>query len=473
VIDIEGQPVPDGGWVVVIRDTTGERAAMAELNREARRCPLTGLANRRAFMEELERRCLAAGDRHFALVLVDLDGFKQVNDRHGHPVGDRVITRVGYRLRTALPGLFVARLGGDEFAVLADLADQPDVLALASKLGDVVQQPAQFGDAHVQLGAAIGVALAPRDGRDSGALLRAADLALLSAKTNAGSSIVLFESALAEAAAVRLDEEARVQAALRSGAIDVAYQPLVDLATGRVIGIEALARWPGWANETLAAQRIVAIAEARGQIAVLRRLVLARALPVLSGLPATVSLWLNISVADLATPGFAEELMAAMLAAGIAPQRLVLEITETGLMTGEDGSASVLAALRARGVRVAMDDFGAGFSSLARLAQMPLDVIKISSALIAGSSQSELSGSIITAAARIGHSRGLKIVAEGIESAGDLERVEQAGIDCAQGYHLARPVLAPHLPAAIAEAQARMGRVSRKVARASELPPAA
>lgn len=161
-IDLECKPVPGGGWVTVMRDSTGERNAIAELNREIRRCPVTGLPNRRAFMEELDKRLVRGGA--FALMMVDLDGFKQVNDRYGHAMGDRVITRVGFRLRTADPGLFASRMGGDEIAILAESDDEAGAPALARLLIDAVDQPARFGDAEIQIGAAVDVALSPANG---------------------------------------------------------------------------------------------------------------------------------------------------------------------------------------------------------------------------------------------------------------------------------------------------------------------
>lgn len=162
VVDLECLPIPDAGWVAMLRDSTGEHNAIAELNREVRRCPLTGLANRRAFLEELDRR-LGKG-QHLTLMLIDIDSFKQVNDRHGHGIGDRMLTRIGFRLRTADPSLFVARLGGDEFAVIADLAYPEDAQALARRLIDVIEPTAVFGEAEVQVSGAVGIAMAPGDG---------------------------------------------------------------------------------------------------------------------------------------------------------------------------------------------------------------------------------------------------------------------------------------------------------------------
>lgn len=458
MIDLECQPIPGAGWVSMMRDSTGERHAIAELNREIRRCPVTGLPNRRAFLEALEQR-LARGDR-FSLLLVDLDGFKQVNDRHGHAIGDRVITRVGFRLRTADQDLFAARLGGDEFAVLAAGDDAAVAHRLARRLIDTIDQPALFGEAEVQVGAAIGIALAPEDGTLSEELLRAADLALLAAKAQPGSHVCLFTPDLKLRSARVAGVESRVRTALRAGAIDVAYQPLVDLKTGRVLALEALARWRPDSGETISPDELVAVAEARGLVDKLRRLVLRQAAPVVAGFDRPLSLWLNASVLDLRQPGIVDEVLAELARAGLPPTRLALEVTETALMTDESACLVNLEQLVSMGVGVAMDDFGAGFSSLERLRRLPINALKISGSLLSGAPEQAAAADIFRVAASLGQSMGLLLVAEGVESQAELDLARSAGIHRVQGYALSPPVPAERIPHAIAaaEAAARSGR---------------
>jgi diguanylate cyclase (GGDEF)-like protein len=452
MIDLECLPIPDGGWVAMMRDATGERHAIAELNREIRRCPLTGLPNRRGFLEELDRR-LARGD-NFALMIVDLDGFKQVNDRHGHSVGDRMITRIGFRLRTADQSLYAARLGGDEFAVLAEIESGDEAVTLARRLVDTIDVPARFGEAEVQVGAAIGVAMAPDDGVLPETLLRAADLALLAAKAQPGNQIRLFTPDLLERSARIANLEARVRSALRGGRVDIAYQPLLDLATGKVVALEALARWRDDGGDPVAPQQLVAIAESRGLVADLRRMVLEEAAATVAALDHAVDLWINVSVHDLRHSGMVGEIAAALDAVGLAPSRLAVEITETALMTNEDGCNANLSALRNLGVTVAMDDFGAGFSSLDRLRRLPINALKISGSLLHGAAEDGLAADIFGMAASLGRAMRLMLVAEGVEGPAELAIARAAGIDRAQGFALAGAVPAEQIAPAIAAAEA-------------------
>lgn len=452
VIDLECVPIPGGGWVSMLRDSTGERNAIAELNREIRRCPLTGLPNRRAFIEELERR-LGRRDQ-FALLLIDLDRFKQVNDRHGHAVGDRMITRIGFRLRTADPSLFAARLNSDEFAILADVADVAAAEVLGQRLIDTVDTPALFGEAEVQVGAAVGIAMAPDDGLLAESLLRAADLALLAAKTRPGNMLRRFTAALLEQSTTAANNEARVRSALRAGRIDVAYQPMVDTATGQVVSVEALVRWQDDGGEPLQPDAMVAIAEAHGLVARMRELVMEQAPAVVAALPGNIGLWVNTSVQDLRNPDMVDEMMAALNKAGLPAGRLAVEITETALMTDEGACRDTLQRLCEIGAGVAMDDFGAGFSSLDRLRRLPINAIKVSGSLLTGAADDAVAGNIFRIAASLGQSLGLVIVAEGVEGTAELALARSAGIARLQGYALSPPVSAALLPPAITRAEA-------------------
>ena len=247
---------------------------------------------------------------------------------------------------------------------------------------------------------------------------------------------------------------------MRAGAVDVAYQPIIHLGTGRVIGIEALARWrddgKNGAGGVIRTDTMVAIAEQRALIADLRRVVLRQASRVAASLDPTLSLWFNVSVLDLVTPDFVTELEDCFAAANIDPRRVVLELTETALMTNEGVSLEALAALRTKGVRVALDDFGAGFSSLERLRRLPIDELKLSGGLIAGASGDDSAASIVGAAARLGRTIKLDIVAEGIETLEDLCLVRAAGIERAQGFLFAPAVPAAQLAETITATEAAM-----------------
>ncbi len=465
VIDIECIPVPEAGWVAIMRDTTGERNAIAELNRELRRCPLTGLANRRAFLEELGQR-LDRGEA-LALLLIDLDGFKLVNERHGHAIGDRLITRIGFRLRTADPRLMVARLTNDEFGVIAPVADPAAAQAVAAALQAVIDVPARFGETEVNVGTAIGIALAPDHAMLPESLMRAADLALLAAKAEAGSHIRLFQAQMAEAATRTAILETRVRAAIRAQHIDVAYQPMLDLASGRVAAVEALVRMPADllpAGQAVDPALIVAIAESRGLIGQLRRIVLRQAAATLAPLPDHVALWVNISVPDLRQPDLVDEIVADLAEAGLAPGRFAIEVTESLLMTDTLASAANLKRLIDLGAGVAMDDFGSGFSSLERLGRLPITAVKIASGLLTGAADDPVAASIFRGAASLAQSLGVLLVAEGVEEPADLALVRGAGVERVQGYLFARPVPASELPAAIAAAEAVAAGAARAAA---------
>ncbi len=451
VIDLECIPVPDVGWVAMLRDTTGEHNAIAELNREVRRCPLTGLPNRRAFMEELDRRM--GRDETTALLLIDLDGFKQINERHGHSVGDRMITRIGFRLRTADTSLFAARLSSDEFGVLMTAGSAEEAMRMAELLLQTVDSPARFGEAEVQVGAAIGVALAPLHAQLGESLLRAADLALLAAKAEPGNQIRLYSPAMADQSERTATLETRVRAAVRSRQLQVAYQPMIDAATGRAIAVEALARMPDDGGDPVPPHQLVAIAEARGIVGDLRRQVLRQAARTVMTLDPALNLWVNASVQDLRQPSIVEELLADLAEAGLPINRCAIEITETALMTDEAACLANLQRLCELGAGVAMDDFGAGFSSLDRLRRLPINALKISGSLLTGAGRNPVAADIFRVAAGLGQSMGVVLVAEGVETADDLLLARQAGIHRFQGYALSPPVSADDLPAALVRAE--------------------
>jgi len=453
MVDLECIPVPGVGWVAILRDTTGEYNAIAELNRELRRCPLTGLPNRRAFMEELERRL--GNDEPVSLLAIDLEGFKQINERHGRAVGDRILTRVGFRLRTAEPSLFVARISGDEFAVLVADNDAAQAMRLARSLLASIDIPARFGEAEVIMSAAIGIALAPRDGMLADTLLDAADLALMAAKAEPSHPIQFHSPILAERSAQDAAIEAQVRSAIRQRQVLVVYQPMLDLHTGKVIAVEALARMPATTANEIGTAEMVAIAEARGLIGNLRQQVLQQAAKVVSEYSDDISLWVNASVMDLRNPLMVDEILADLDAVGLPPTRCAVEITETALIRDEAICLANLQRLIDLGAGVAMDDFGAGFSSLHRLGRLPINALKISGTLLTGMESSPVVSGIFRAAVSLGRSMGLVVVAEGVETAAELALAHSAGAQRIQGYLLSRPVEADQLAQTIRDVEAR------------------
>lgn len=457
-MDFKAERIPGQGWVIVIRDTTSEKTALAEASKEARRCPLSGLPNRRAFLEELESRCarVAAGGKPFALILADLDDFKQVNDHYGHAFGDQVIAATALRLRSAMTGLFVARLGGDEFAILVETAHVADARAIAAQLAAAVSEPIGQGEIDLVVEMAAGIAQVPLVSAIPFDLMRAADLALLSAKKSQTANITVFEPQLLVDAEDRTRTEARVTTAIRRGAINVAYQPIVDLDSQRVVAIEALARWPSDNGEPIATERLVSTAQHKRLLVDLRRIVIGQAAQVAARQANRISLWVNVAVVDLQGDLLATELAETLAQARLPLDRLVIELTETALMKDVPACIATIQHLRSMGIRVAMDDFGAGFSSLYRLRHLPLDALKISGNLIGGAEHDAGAADVVATAAALGRNMGLHVIAEGVETAGELAIVRSAGITSIQGHLFGRAVKADALNAAIAVAERQL-----------------
>lgn len=434
-LDVEFRPLQDsGGILVVMRDATEEAAVHATLLREARRCPLTGLANRRALDEELRRR-LDAGEA-LALVLADLKSFKTVNDSYGHPVGDQVLTLIGIRLKTALPRSFVARLGGDEFAIIADSTE--DAAMVAASTLEALRGRFDLDDLRIETEGRVGYALAPRDGDNAVDLLRRADLALISARQHPASPLLRFQPEIEAAMLAQRQTEAAVARVLGEGRVGIAVQPWFRLADGRAMGLEALVRWPADETLQLTPQQFVNQVEAMGRSDTLRRLVMARAMAALA--TSDLELAVNVSALELAQSDFAEQVMACAAEQGFALHRLVIEVTESAIHANLAQSADELGRLRRRGVHVAVDDFGSGFSALSALAQLPIDRLKIDRSLLGSPVGEDRSPALLAAGVGIGTGLGLDVVVEGIETDAHLQAALALGAGHGQGFLFAEPV---------------------------------
>jgi len=309
------------------------------------------------------------------------------------------------------------------------------------------------GDIVLNVQLAAGIAQVPEVAALPFDLMRAADLALLSAKCGPARSVTVFEPRLLIEAEERSSTEVRVSAAIRDGRVDVAYQPIIDLRTRQVSGIEALARWRDDGAEKISTERLVSTAHNKGLLVDLRRVVVAAAVTVAARQSTPLSLWINVSALDMQSRALVPELAEALASAGLSPKKLVVEITETSLMTDMSAGLETMQRLRAMGVRVAMDDFGAGFSSLDRLRRLPLDELKISGTLMTGSTDDAAAASVFSAAVMLGRNMGLTVTAEGIETVDDLSMAIRAGIDCVQGYFFCHAVAADSLAAAIVSAE--------------------
>jgi diguanylate cyclase (GGDEF)-like protein/PAS domain S-box-containing protein len=437
-----GQP----GAQVIGRDVTERRRAEDRLRHAALHDPLTGLPNRAALLEHLDRALAEPGAR-IALSFLDLDGFKVVNDSLGHAAGDEVLREVGTRLRKcAGPEAFVARFGGDEFVFSVPACDDGD---LAERVGEVVDGCLgwiEVSGRRVRVRGSTGTAIA---GEVSGnELIRRADLALYRAKEARRGGVVLFDAELHAHVQERLALESGLAEALSSGGLEVHFQPIVRLSDGAIAGAEALSRWSHPELGAVAADRFVRIAEEVGLSFTLDMLALARACEVAAA-DAELSVSVNVSAAHLGDPRLVAEVQRVLLGCGLPPRRLALEITEGEIVRNPETAIAALHELRALGVVIHLDDFGTGYSSLAHLERLPVDAVKIDRSFVArGGDDPVILRSIVTLIRALK----LQVIAEGVETEADLRRVREVGFDYAQGYFFSRPIAASAFRSLLADA---------------------
>jgi diguanylate cyclase (GGDEF)-like protein len=427
--------------------------AQEQIRRMALTDPLTGLPNRNgllaAYATALEQDPPAGAT---ALLLMDLDRFKVLNDSLGHAVGDEYLVAVAQRLAQAAgPRVIVSRFGGDEFVVLATgLASTAAAQELGERLVAQVRQPVAVHGRAMVLSARVGIALAGASEPGATELLRNADAALYKAKDLGRDRVVVFDSTMHRRAVQRLDLEADLRDALAAGGLRVAYQSKVDVVTGEVEGVEALARWRHAERGEISPAEFIPVAEESGLIVPLGRRVLSCALAEHARRRATdpawerVTLWVNVSVAELTTD-LVSEVAAALAACGVPAGRLGLEVTESCLMADLGTVRSVLTRLRELGVKLAIDDFGTGYSSLSQLKELSVDVLKIDKSFIDGLGADRLDDGVVEAVVALGRAHGLRIVAEGVETLRQYRRLRDLGCHAAQGFLICRPGPLPEI----------------------------
>jgi diguanylate cyclase (GGDEF)-like protein/PAS domain S-box-containing protein len=435
----EGRP----HQVVAFRDLRERRKAEAEIRFLAHHDALTGLFNRTAFAAALDRQFADhARDRTpFALLGIDLDRFKAVNDTLGHPPGDTLLKRVAHRLRVAVRANdVVARIGGDEFCILLAGPVSPDgAAALAQRVVEMIRRPYILEGEVVGIGASVGVALAPRDGADAMALMKSADLALYRAKNEGGNAVRFFEPGIDTLLQKRRAIEMELRRALRQDELVVYYQPLFDMRTQSVHGFEALVRWQHPQRGLLLPSEFISVAEETGLIVPLGMRVLAMATAQAVAWGDAVSMAVNLSAVQFADGKLVDTVRTALERSGLDPPRLELEITESVLLRDSAATLSILHDLRALGVRISMDDFGTGYSSLRYLRSFPFDKIKIDQSFVHEMLSNEECATIIDAVIGIGRRLGITTTAEGVETDEQLGRLRAEGCDMAQGYLIGRP----------------------------------
>lgn len=456
-VDEAGVPVRLTGS---LSDITERRAAEERLIHDALHDSLTGLPNRALLMDRLAH-CLGQSERHpacgCALLYIDLDRFKLVNDSLSHAAGDRLLIELARRVQRSLrPADTLARLGGDEFAILLDgVSSASEALEVAHRISESIAQPIVIDKRTLSVVGSIGVAHNLDGAAAPEELLRNADIAMYAAKAHGGGRCQLFDGSMHERVVERLSLESQLRRAIEQRQLRTFFQPIVDLGTGAVRGLEALARWPDTGRD-VSPSVFIPVAEEAGLIDELGRLVLRQACLTLSdwrrrgivGPEVTVSV--NVSVRQISDATLIDEVRAALREADLPPGSLVLEITESTLIENPQLVRFVLDELLALGVGVELDDFGTGYSSLTVLHEFPGRALKIDRAFVETMVNRSQSETIVRSIVGLAHSLGLRVIAEGIEDADQLQALEQLGCEYGQGYHFSRPLPAGEMEAILA-----------------------
>jgi diguanylate cyclase (GGDEF)-like protein/PAS domain S-box-containing protein len=434
-------PGPDGRpelLVGITEDVTELRAAEDRSRYLETHDPLTGLPNRAQLMERMAR--LLADAQPFALLLIDLDRFKAVNEFFGHAMGDALLKATGVELAAVTGALdFVARLGGDEFAVVHPGATPVSTDRLARAIVTALGRPFLPEVNAVNVGASVGVAVAPGDGQTSPELLRNADLALQRAREAGRGTYCYFEAEMDRAQRERRALEAELRSAVAAGQIVPHFQPIVDIGTSAVTGFEALARWFHPTRGFIRPDVFIAIAEEAGLIVELGRAMLNAVVGEAAGWTRPLKVTVNVSPAQLAHPGFVPEVRALLARTGVDPRRIGLEVTENLLIRDAEQALATLRALKGLGLRIIMDDFGSGYSSLRYFQLFPFDTIKVDRSFVAEMDRSAQAMAVVQAAVGLGGGLGASVVAEGVETPRQLEHLRRLGCSHAQGYLFGKP----------------------------------
>ncbi|GAN00336.1 diguanylate cyclase/phosphodiesterase [alpha proteobacterium U9-1i] len=412
-------------------------AAEARAQLLARHDPLTGLANRRHFLEELERRLtlVGEGDDGFALMFVDLDRFKPINDVHGHAVGDQLLQVIGTRLSSCIRSdSFAARLGGDEFAILLEgVSGREDVSTAAQRILNELAAPIQINGLRLTVGASIGVAICPDDGRTAADILQRGDAAMLRAKQERG-AFTFFDSSIDEQLKSKASLEAELRSAIPAGDIVPYFQPLVKLATGEAAGFEVLARWPHRTRGMISPVEFIPVAEEAGLVDSMFWALLAQACRKALDQPGQFMLAVNISPSQVRDQWFPEKVLRTLKETGFPAQRLEIEVTESAMIGDMERAKASLMSLKNQGVRVALDDFGTGYSSLYLLRALPIDKLKIDRSFVSAMTTDRESATIVGALVGLGKALGLEVTAEGVEDVATVDALAAMGCHLGQGY---------------------------------------
>jgi len=453
--------------VINTRDATDQVALQRQLRHQAFHDPLTGLANRALLTDRAEQALVrsARSGATVAVLLVDLDGFKSVNDSLGHQVGDIVLCEVARRLESLVRSEdTVARLGGDEFVILIDdVSGVDEMSAMADRVCDVLRPRFALPGWDYAVTASVGVAVGSASEADVHDLLRDADTAMYVAKTSGKDTVRMFRPSMHERAHERFRLQVDLREALERSELLLFYQPIFDMSDGRLKGFEALARWSHPTRGLIAPERFIPLAEESGLIVPVGRWVLQEAVRQVTAWDLrhegarSLSVSVNVSTVQLTVPSFIEDVRSTLEQSGILPSRLVLEITEGSLAKDAERTIELLHDLRALGVRIAIDDFGTGYASLSHLQRLPVDMLKVDKSFVSALSEDGKSRELLKAIVGVGQALALEVVAEGIEAQSQMSTLHAMGCEMAQGFLVGRPS-----PAEVAESLL-----------AGDLPPAA
>jgi diguanylate cyclase (GGDEF)-like protein len=443
---IRHRPMPDGGWVATHEDITEQRRSEIKIEYMAHHDSLTDLANRVLLNERLEQ---ALGRRihreeMVAVHHIDLDQFKAVNDTFGHLAGDKLLKIVADRLRGLVRETdTIARMGGDEFVIVqGPIRDPAEATSLAQRIIALMSEPFDLDGRLAVIGASIGIAVGPGDGLRPDRLLRNADLALYRVKGDGRGTFRFFEPAMDLQMQTRHIMEQDLRKALSAGEFELHYQPVVNLESNEISGFEALIRWNHPEKGMVAPAIFIPLAEEIGFIVPIGEWVIREACAAAAKWPEDVHVAVNISAVQLRSPGLMQVIVGALATSGLHPTRLEIEITETVLLQNKEATLALLHQLRALGIRIAMDDFGTGFSSLTHLQCFPFDKIKIDRSFVKDIMENPGSLNIVRAVTALAHGMGMTATAEGVETSEQLDRITSEGCTEMQGYLFSQPLLA-------------------------------
>jgi diguanylate cyclase (GGDEF)-like protein len=451
------------GAVMVFHDVSTARAMTLKLAHIAQHDPLTGLPNRALLNDRLDQSISQARRHHAALALLylDLDRFKHINDSLGHLVGDQLLQTVALRLTECVRATdTVCRLGGDEFVILlSEVAHTQDAAVIADKILQSIRMPQLLGDRELQVTASIGIVVHPGDGTAAAALLQNADSAMYEAKNRGRNNYQFYRSELNSSASERLSIESDLRHAIDSREFELCYQPIMNLGTGELAGVEALLRWQHPTLGLVLPDRFIPIAEESGLIFPIGRWVLHEACAQArswhdAGL-SNLRLAVNFSAVELRSKGFVPGLSAVLTATGFDPRWLELELTEPFLMQDSKSTSLVLGAIKALGVTLALDDFGTGYSSLSYMRRFPIDTLKVDRSFVRELTTDAGSDSVVSAIINMGRSLHKRVVAVGVETVEQLAFLQGHGCSEAQGDHFSRPLLAADFAAWIRPTRSR------------------